>query len=59
MRCPCLCAQASGKGSECVIKPFKDMTHGFSLRGDLSDAKVARDVKQVMEDAKAFIAKYL
>jgi len=51
--------KASGKGSECVIKPFKDMTHGFSLRGDLSDAKVARDVKQVMEDAKAFIAKYL
>ena len=50
---------ASTKGSECVIKPYAEMSHGWVPRGDLADAAVARDVELVMEDVFSFFAKYL
>jgi len=49
----------SSKGSECVIKQYAEMKHGWVPRGDLSDEAVARDVKFVMADMAAFLAKYL
>jgi dienelactone hydrolase len=51
--------RASGKGSECFYKLYKDMTHGWVSRGDLSDEKVVRDVNAAMQDAITFLEKYL
>ena len=46
-------------GNECVFKPYPEMSHGWSCRGDVSDAAVKRDVELVMKDAGAFFGKYL
>ena len=49
----------SVKGAECVIKGYPEMSHGWSVRGDVSDAAVKRGIEHVMADTKAFFAKYL
>jgi len=51
--------KSSAKGSECVWKVYKDMSHGFTVRGDLADANTKRDVEAVMKEAAEFMAKYL
>ena len=40
-------------------KPYLDVTHGWSVRGDLSDEKVRVAVEGVMKDTVAFFGKYL
>lgn len=49
----------SAKGSECVWKPYPEMQHGWTVRGDLANDAVKRDVEAVMKDAADFVAKYL
>ena len=49
----------SSRGAECVWKPYPEMSHGWSCRGDLSVPAVARDVDLVMKDAISFFNKYL
>eukprot|EP00456_Euglypha_rotunda_P043043 TRINITY_DN3362_c0_g1_i12.p1 TRINITY_DN3362_c0_g1~~TRINITY_DN3362_c0_g1_i12.p1 ORF type:complete len:333 (-),score=40.40 TRINITY_DN3362_c0_g1_i12:22-1020(-) len=51
----------SGKpfGSQCVWKEFPEMAHGFVTRGDVSDPKVARDVRAAMDLASSFFKKHL
>lgn len=51
--------KASATGSGCVWKPFPEMSHGWSCRGDLSDEKVKRDVDLCMKEAIAYLEKYL
>jgi len=51
--------KATAKGSECVFKPYPDMNHGWSCRGDLANPETKRDVELVVKDAEAFFAKYL
>lgn len=51
--------KASAKGSECAWRPYPEMSHGWSCRGELSDPKVARDVDLVMKDSIAYFGKYL
>jgi len=51
--------RASAAGAACEWKPFHEMSHGFSCRGDLSDPAVDRDVKAAFEETKAFLAKHL
>lgn len=54
-----LALKASSCGGQCVLKSYPDMIHGWSIRGDLSDPTVARDVQAVMEDASRFFATHL
>ena len=51
--------KTSKAGSACVWKPFPDMKHGWSCRGDLGDAAVKRDVELALNEAKAFLAAHL
>lgn len=51
--------KASAKGGECVWKPYPEMTHGWSCRGDVANDKVRRDVEGVMKDASGFFKQYL
>lgn len=51
--------KASAKGGECAWKPFPDMTHGWTCRGDLKEANVARDVELAMKAGEEFLKKYL
>jgi carboxymethylenebutenolidase len=46
-------------GAEHVFKPFPEMQHGWSCRGNVEDPKVKRDVGIVMEDVLTFFAKHL
>ncbi len=46
-----------GDGLEIV--PFPDMQHGWSVRGDMKDPKVERDVKKAFNMALTFFGKYL
>lgn len=55
----CQALKGGIRGADMVIKPFPDMTHGWSCRGDLSDEKVKRDVAQVLDDVKQFFAKHI
>jgi len=49
----------SQKPFECVFKDFPDMSHGFVSRGDISDPKVARDVRAAVDLAVSFFKKHL
>lgn len=51
--------KSSAKGSECVWKTYRDMTHGWTCRGDIADEKIKRDCEAVMKEATEFFAKYL
>lgn len=51
--------KASAVGSDCIWKVYPEMTHGWTVRGDLADAATARDVEAVMKDAQEFVGKYL
>ena len=51
--------RASAKGSACEWKAFPDMAHGWTCRGDLADAAVARDIDEALKAAKLFLAKHL
>lgn len=44
-------------GSE--SKPFPDMLHGWSIRGDLADAKIKRDAQASFDATEAYLGKYL
>ena len=46
-------------GDALEIVPFPDMQHGWSVRGDLSDPKVTRDVEKCFNLALTFFGKYL
>ena len=46
-------------GGECVWKAYPEMSHGWSVRGDLSVENVKRDVEGVMVESIAFFNKYL
>jgi len=41
------------------FKDFPDMSHGFVSRGDISDPKVARDVRAAVDLAVSFFKKHL
>jgi len=51
--------KASRRGAEVIFKEYPEMKHGWTVRGDLADAAVARDVEDAMAEATAFLAKYL
>jgi dienelactone hydrolase len=51
--------KASAKGADFVYSLYPEMTHGWSVRGDVEDAAVKRDVEKVMGEAKAFFAKHM
>jgi dienelactone hydrolase len=46
-------------GSECVFHEFKEMSHGWVPRGDLSDAAVRRDVAASMSLIGQFLNKHM
>eukprot|EP01096_Ripella_sp_DP13-Kostka_P016146 TRINITY_DN776_c0_g1_i2.p2 TRINITY_DN776_c0_g1~~TRINITY_DN776_c0_g1_i2.p2 ORF type:complete len:260 (-),score=109.90 TRINITY_DN776_c0_g1_i2:39-779(-) len=46
-------------GDRCVYHPFPDMLHGWSVRGDLNDPTVARDVALVFDLVFSFFDKEL
>jgi len=46
-------------GASCVLKEFPDMVHGWTLRGDLTDEKVARDVALTMDLIMQFLNTHL
>lgn len=51
--------KSSKRGSECVWSIYPEMSHGWSIRGDVSDPLVARDVDLVLKDATQYFSKYL
>ena len=51
--------KASARGAECVWRPYPEMSHGWSCRGDLSDPVVAEAVERVMTATIGFFAKHL
>jgi len=46
-------------GDALEIVTFPDMKHGWSVRGDMKDPKVERDVKKAFNLAMAFFRKYM
>ena len=46
-------------GDALEIVEFPDMQHGWSIRGDLSNSLVERDVEKAFNLALAFFRKYL
>jgi len=46
-------------GKECQFKEFPEMQHGWVPRGDLTDPKVARDVRAALDLGSKFFAKHL
>ena len=46
-------------GDALEIVTFPDMKHGWSVRGDMNDPKVERDVKKAFNLALAFFRKYM
>jgi len=44
-------------GDKLEIVPFKDMQHGWTVRGDMTDPAVARDVKKAIQDTLEFLQK--
>jgi len=46
-------------GSALEIVTFPDMQHGWSIRGDMSDPKVDRDVKKAFNLTLTFFGKYM
>ena len=51
--------KSSPGGAGCTFKPYPEMSHGWSCRGDLADDKVRRDVGLCMQDALGFLAQHL
>jgi dienelactone hydrolase len=51
--------KASARGSECAWRDFPDMAHGWTVRGDLAEAAVARDAEAALADVTAFFGKHL
>ena len=49
----------SACGDKCVWKPYPEMSHGWSVRGDVQDPKVKADVESVLADAIGFFNQYL
>lgn len=42
-----------------ISSPFPDMLHGWTIRGDLADAKIKRDVDRFMAETEKFLGGYL
>ena len=53
----CLGKQVLGDGVEII--EFPDMWHGWTVRGDLADHAIERDVKKAFNLVLAFFGKYL
>ena len=49
----------SKNGESVKILEFPEMTHGWSVRGDLNAPGVARDTNKALEEAIGFFEKYL
>ena len=49
--------QVLGDGVEII--EFPDMRHGWTVRGDLADPAIERDVKKAFNLVLAFFGKYL
>ena len=49
--------QVLGNGVEII--EFPDMRHGWTVRGDLADPAIERDVKKAFNLVLAFFGKYL
>lgn len=39
--------------------PFPDMFHGWAVRGDMQDPKIARDVKICLDETEKFFGKFI
>jgi len=50
--------QILGKDQLTIIE-FPDMKHGWTTRGDLSDANVERDARKALAEAAKFFEKYV
>ena len=48
---------ASSPHSE-LVDDFKDMTHGWSVRGDIADPQVERDVQKAVNHMVGFFNKH-
>ena len=48
---------ASSPHSE-LVDDFKDMTHGWSVRGDVADPQVERDVQKAVNHMVGFFNKH-
>ncbi len=46
-------------GDKLRIVEFPEMTHGWTVRGDLSDPKVAKDTKAAIEEAFKFVEQHM
>jgi len=46
-------------GPECFLKDYPDSAHGWTVRGDLSNAETARDVKDAFDNTVSFLKKHL
>merc|ERR1711892_169338 len=46
-------------GDELTITEFPDMRHGWTVRGDMSDPAISRDVNKVVMETLDFFAKHL
>jgi len=40
-------------------KPYPDMLHGWTIRGELTDAKIKRDVDRFMDESQKFLSQFL
>ena len=46
-------------GGECVWKDYPEMSHGWSVRGDVANPEVAQEVERVMKATADFLGKHL
>jgi len=51
--------KSSACASACEFKLYPDMVHGWTLRGDIANAAVARDVGLAFDAAVAFFGKHM
>lgn len=47
------------KGLDCEVLEFKEMGHGWAIRGDLAEPAVARDVQKAIDSSVSFLRKHL
>ena len=46
-------------GPSMGTRSYEDMVHGWSIRGDMSDVTVSRDVASAFEETSTFLNKHL
>jgi len=52
-------ANLKAKNPGSISSPFPDMLHGWTIRGDLADAKIKRDVDRFMDETVKYFGNYL